>query len=268
MAAEVYLYTADQQTIDVMASPIVQDTSGPVNYVWLGTSPLNTFGNLGGRMGTILPFEKSIAYKARILDEIQHHDDPTQFVGSLDCILNPGSSTCAGKGPYEINGSLYYIDYSFFYIVNEGDANAYAPIISVDTSRCDAYYGFILGSPKIAAGTTADSGGQLVAAAPKYANFLNSLATGVTYEWTSVDATANNLTSTTTPANIRSIVESSITNGQYPVTMKDAADNPITLTGQLLGGTDYFQPFILIRYIHESAPTQRININISVSYHL
>ena len=268
MAAEVYLHLADQQTIDVMASPIVQDTSGPSSYVWLGTSPLNTYGNIGAQMGTELPYQKSIAYKARILDEITHHDDNTQYVGSLDCIANPDSAPCNGKGPYAINGSLYYIDFAFFYIVNSGDAPAYAPIISVDTSRCGPYYGFVLGSPKIAAGTTADVGGSLVASAPKYANFLSSLATGITYEWTAVDSSNSNLSAAPTPSNIVSVIQSSINNGQYPVTMKDSADNPITLTGQQSGGTDYFQPFILLRYIHESAPTQRININISVSYHV
>jgi len=268
MAAEVYLHIADQQTIDVMASPIVQDTGGPTNYVWLGTSPLNTFGNIGPRMGIELPFQKSIAYKARILDEIQQHDNSSQYVGSLDCIAHPDSASCAGRGPFEINGSLYYIDYTFLYIVNEGDAPAYAPIISVDTSRCDAYYGFILGSPKLPVGATADAGGSLVSTAPKYANFLNSLNTGTTYEWTAVDSANNNLSSAPTPSNIVSVVHTSISNGQYPVTMKDASDNPITLNGQQSGGTDYFQPFILLRYIHESAPTRRININISVSYHV
>lgn len=268
MAAEVYLHLTDQQTIDVMASPIVQDSSGSPDYVWLGTSPLNTFGNIGARLGTELPYQKSIAYKARILDEIPHHDDPAQYVGSLDCISNPSSAACAGKGPYEINGSLYYIDYTYFYIVNEGDADAYAPIISVDTSRCDAYYGFILGNPKLSAGATADAGGNLVSAAPKYANFLNTLNTGTTYIWTAVDGTNTNLESVPTAQNIVSVVQSSISNGQYPVTMKDSADNPITLTGQQAGGTDYFQPFVLIRYIHEAAPTKRITINISVSYHV
>jgi len=268
MAAEVYLHLADQQTIDVMASPIVQDIGGSPNYTWLGTSPLNTFGNIGTRINTILPYQKSIAYKARILDEIEHHDDSTKFVGSLDCIADPSSATCDGRGPFEINGNLYYIDYTFFYVVNEGDANAYAPILSVDTSRCGPYYGFIIGSPRISVGTTADAGGNLVASAPKYANFLNTLATGVTYDWTAVDASTNNLQATTTPANIVSITETSITNGQYPVVMRDSTGNPITLTGQAAGSTDYFQPFILIRYIHESAPEQHIDINISVSYHV
>lgn len=268
MAAEVYLHSADQQTIDVMASPIVQDTSSPPDYIWLGTTPLNTYGNIGQRTGTQLPYQKSIAYKARILDEISHHDNTSQYVGDLSCITSPNAATCAGRGPFEINGSLYYIDYTFFYVVNEGDASAYSPIISVDTSRCDSYYGFILGSPKLSAGATADAGGNLVASAPKYANFLNTLNTSTTYIWTAVDATNTNLESVATPQDIVTVTHSAIDNGQYPVTMKDASDNPITLTGQALGGTDYFQPFILLRYIHESAPTKRINITVSVSYHV
>ena len=268
MAAEVHLYKADKTTIDVMASPIVQNTSGTPNYIWLSTSSLETYGDVGQALGTILPFQKSVAYKARILDEIAHHDDPLQRVGSLDCITNPGGASCDGRGPFEINGVLYYIDFSFFYIVNVGDAPAYAPIISVDTSRCDAYYGFILASPKVSVGASADVGG-LVVSAPKYANFLNSLEQTTTYEWTAVDATGVNLSSQATPNNIRSVVSSSIANGQYPVTMKDAADNPITLNGQQSGGaSDYYQPFMLIRYIHESAPTRKIDINISISYHV
>lgn len=266
MAAEVYLHTTDTEAIDVMASPIIQDTTGPLNYVWLGTSGLPVYGDIGPRMGNILPYQKSVAYKARILDEITHHDDTTQFVGSLDCILDPASAACGGRGPYQINGALYYIDVMFLYVVNEGDANAYAPILSVDTSRCDEYYGMIIGSPKLPAGTKATVGGGLVASAPKYTNFLNSLNQTTVYEWTAVDSTLTNMVAEATPANLVSIVASSITNGQYPITMKDNADNPITITGEVNGGTDYFQPFMIVRYIHESAPTKIIDINISVSY--
>lgn len=255
MAIDYEIYLGNQDAIDGMSSVIVNlNATGSPAYQWVTNELIKMYGAPDAPMGAIIPHGDTVSYKVKNMSEMQEHDatGTTPTWGDDACIASPAS--CNGRGPFNVLGRRYFVDYLYLYFYNTGDTTIYSPVFSLDDSKCDENYGYFIGTPRVNTNTNA-SPGSLITAAPTYTNDLSAIDTSVLYEFTTLNGASENIETTLTIPNILTLVDSTIANGQNPTVAEDSAGNAITIQ------PNEYHPFVLFRYISENAPTRPINIS-------
>lgn len=264
MAINYSVYLGQNSMIDALGSVTINVNSvGSPSYQWVNVSNVFGYGAPGSAMGLSIPHRDTVSYKIKNLEFLSEANDPGQFVGDTVCLTDPNN--CTGRGPFLINGSKYFIDYMFLYIVNTGDEPVYSPVFSIigdlpvvnGAEFCNPEYGYFIGVPQVPVNTnvtTADPS-SILAENPLYTNDLGAFGATVSYRFTSVNASQDFITSTITPSNIITAATSAIEYGQLAiVTLDDQNTAP-----ELLPGEHY--PFVLFRYVSENATTRPIDIS-------
>lgn len=260
MAIDYEIYLGDQTVVDGMGSVIVNlNSTGSPAYTWITQESLAAYGPPTTLLSAGLPFKDTVSYKIKYMDSIYEHDSLTNLWGDAACLTNP--ATCNGRGPFYVLGKPYYVDYLFMYIVNTGDEDVYCPVYSVDSSKCDADFGYFIGSPSVPANTVVGTS-TFFTSAPKYTNDLSVLSDSYLFKFTTLDSSFFNIETTLTVPNILNLVSNTISNGQEPVIGEDVSSS----VGVTLTPGDY-HPFVLFRYISSVAPTKPINIDFRFGIH-
>lgn len=292
------LFQPMNEVIDPLGSIIINtNTNQQPILSWVLEKYYKTFGPpdiQGGEIINSIPnYHDTVSYKINFLENIFDPQDDSFSIGSSDCLIDPTSVNCAGKGPFRILNKRYYIDFRIFYIVNKTihhsgdplDNSIFSPILSLDFSRCTEDYGFFIAAPKPKENENssvphviADSSNdyplehRMFVETPRFTNHLGVLNSEIKYRLTVLnDGTDSNSywdNVALTPNNIVLAVQKAITQGQTSIVSATDANNAIVLYPQTANfphnvNPKSYYPFILFRYVSANAATRRIIFSFS-----
>jgi hypothetical protein len=294
------VFYGSEHLVDPLGSIIVNvNTTTNPQFEWVFVNQIKGKGlpDFQNRLQSVVNgYRDTVSWKIKFLENIKRHNDNSKRIGSPACLVDPSSLSCGGVGPFLVNNKRYYVDFIVLYFANTtilpsgGDINDYIianPIFSVDTSRCDEYYGMFIAVPRIdttldyypVAKTTNYFGSDdnaskkgLFSSDPIYTNdlFFN---TNITYRLTTLasndfDIHMDNVI--LTPQNIVQAVKNTVQYGQASITSVSSTGQSLILYPQpptFPNSYDYrsYLPFIIFRYVREDAPTRQISLNFSFS---
>jgi hypothetical protein len=294
------VFYGSDSLVDPLGSIIlnVNTTTNP-QFEWIFVNQIKGKGNpnFNDRLQvSVRGYRDTVSWKIKFLENIKRHNNPAKRIGSAACLSAPSSPSCNGAGPFLINNKRYYIDFIVLYFANttiapiSDDPNNYIisnPIFSVDTGRCDEYYGIFIAVPKIdntlssypvAKPVTHFSGDPdankkgLFSHEPEYTNDL-LFNTNISYRITSLSSNdANSYMDNVilTTENIIQAVQNTISYGQTSIIATSHNSPSLILYPQPQTFPDSynpksFLPFIVFRYVREDAPTRQVLLNFSFS---
>jgi len=286
--------------VDPLGSIIINvNTTTNPQFEWVYLNQIKGRGlpDFQNRLQSIVNgYKDTVSWKIKFLENIKRHNDSSKRIGSPACLVDPSSLSCGGVGPFLINNKRYYVDFIVLYFVNTTilpsgeNVNDYIianPIFSVDTNRCDEYYGMFIAVPRIdttldsypvakaisyfSSDSNANKKGMFLSD-PVYTNdlFFNE---NITYRLTALASNDNNNymdNVVLSPQNVVRAVKNVVNYGQTSITSVSSTGSSLILYPQppsFPSSYDYrsYLPFIVFRYVREDAPTRQVLLNFSFS---